>query len=172
MSAVLQPNSVSSPFVPQVDLKLLVPWQHVHEPLSALVGEPDKDDKFITMLRGFRDTGGLVRGDEVADMLQRLSGHDLSQLARWIVTREVLSFQWRSELWVPLFQFNLSDMSLKDAAQRVSAELAPAFDAWNLSYWFVQPNSWLHDKSPVQLIGSDPSAVFQAARADRFVAMG
>ncbi|HZE92735.1 MAG TPA: hypothetical protein VE029_13655 [Rhizobacter sp.] len=168
----IQSCPVSSPFVLRDDLKLPVPRRQVQDPLSGSSGKLDRDNEFVAMLHGFRESGGLARGDEVADMLQRIAGHDVSHLARWIVTREVLSFQWHRELWVPLFQFNLSDMSLKDGPRRVSAELAPAFDAWNLSRWFVQPNAWLKDRSPLQVISSDASAVFQAARADRFVALG
>jgi hypothetical protein len=137
------------------------------------LSELDKGEQYISMLEAYRQHGGLARGEEVADLLRHRNTHcSISTLARSIVTREVLSFQWHTELWLPLFQFNLNDMSHKDAPRRVTAELAAAFDAWNLSCWFVQPNSWLKERMPLELIARDADAVLHAAKADRFVAMG
>lgn len=138
-------------------------------PLTRVI---DKDRDFVALLRGYKQTGGLARGDEVAAMLQRISGQSVSLLARWIVSREALSFEWRAEIWVPLFQFRLDDMSIKEDFRRVSVELEPAFDGWTLSHWFVQPNSWLDGRAPADVLAQDPRGVWQAARADRFVAMG
>jgi len=71
-----------------------------------------------------------------------------------------------------MFQFDRSDMSLRDGAARWFAKLRAAFDDWDLASWFAQPNSWLHGAAPVDAIGHDLSAVLQAARADRFIAIG
>jgi hypothetical protein len=154
-----------------VQAKRLIPsFEDSDLPLER-VADPDRDRSFVDMLRAFRTTGGLARGDEVVEMLQGRA-FDMSHLARAIVTREVLSFDWRDELWVPLFQFDLQDMSLREAPQRVAAELSCAFDGWTLAQWFATPNSWLAGRMPVEVIGDYPADVFQAARADRFVAMG
>jgi uncharacterized protein (DUF2384 family) len=54
----------------------------------------------------------------------------------------------------------------------VLAEFSTVFDGWRLAVWFAQPNSWLQDRSPVDLLESDLQAVRNAARADRFVSTG
>jgi hypothetical protein len=134
--------------------------------------DPERDQDFMEMLSTFRNTGGVARGDEVVDMLRAAHSFDVSHLARAIVNREVLSFEWHDELWLPLFQFDLKDMSLREAPRRVAAELACAFDGWALAQWFATPNSWLAGRMPVEVIGDYPADVFHAARTDRFVAMG
>jgi hypothetical protein len=156
-----------------VALKQLLPQASTAEAAwTDFISENARDRQFIEMLRGFRETGGLARGDEVADMLLRATGHDVSLLARWIVTKQVLSFDWHGELWLPLFQFELATMERRENVRRVIAELSPAFDAWHLSCWFATPNSWLSGRAPVESLAIDLPAVLQAARADRFVAMG
>jgi uncharacterized protein (DUF2384 family) len=55
---------------------------------------------------------------------------------------------------------------------RVIEELKHAFDSWEISVWFVQPNPWLNDQRPVDLLGKSDAEVLHAAEVDRFVAMG
>ena len=124
------------------------------------------------MVDAYRRTGGLVSGAEVELLLRRHATQPLSLLARWIVTRRLVSYPWQSDILVPLFQFDRRDMSLRPETVQVVAELADTFDDWELAAWFAQPNSWLQDAAPVEVIDVDQPAVLQAARADRFVARG
>ena len=126
----------------------------------------------IMMVDAYRRTGGLVSGAEVELLLRRHATQPLSLLARWIVTRRLVSYPWQSDILVPLFQFDRRDMSLRPETVQVVAELADTFDDWELAAWFAQPNSWLQDAAPVEVIDVDQPAVLQAARADRFVARG
>jgi hypothetical protein len=137
------------------------PWRH--DPAAA---------QHITMVDAYRRTGGLISGAEVALLLRRYSTQPLSLLARWIVTRRVVSYVWQAEILVPLFQFDRYDMSVRRDTSQVVDELADTFDDWELAAWFAQPNSWLQDAAPVELIDVDQPAVLQAARADRFIARG
>jgi hypothetical protein len=120
----------------------------------------------------YRRAGGLLSGDEVAALLREHSPEPISLLARWIVTRRVVSIVWQSQTLIPMFQFDRADMSLRLGPTRVVDELADTFDAWELAAWFVEPNSWLQDAAPVDVIDFDLPAVLQAARADRFIARG
>jgi hypothetical protein len=124
------------------------------------------------MVQAYRRTGGLVSSDEVVPLLRRRIAQPISLLARWIVDRSVVSFVWQSQTLLPLFQFDLSDMSLRSGAAEVVAELTGAFDDWDLATWFARPNSWLRDAAPVDVIDADQPAVLQAARADRYIARG
>ena len=74
-----------------------------------------------------------------------------------------MSFEWRQERLLPLFQFETPDMSVHARASQVIRELVDAFDDWKVAQWFAQPNSALH---------GDPAAVLRAARTDRYIARG
>jgi acyl-CoA synthetase (AMP-forming)/AMP-acid ligase II len=124
------------------------------------------------MVHAYRRAGGLVSSDEVALLLRRRTAQPISLLARWIVARNVVSFEWQLQTLVPLFQFDLSDMSLRCGTAEVIEELSGAFDDWDLARWFAQPNSWLRNAAPVDVIDADQPAVMQAARADRYIARG
>ena len=71
-----------------------------------------------------------------------------------------------------MFQFDLNDLSVRPGLQQVLAELSGEFDDWSLAAWFAEPNSWLDDQRPVDLIATDLRSVVEAARADRFIAAG
>ena len=127
---------------------------------------------FVAMLTAYRATGGTARGDDLARMLEDHHRGDFVSLARLVVTGVVFGFEWRHTFWVPMFQFDLRDLSIRPGLPLVLAELRPQFDGWTLAAWFAQPNSWLDDRRPVDLLDSDLSEVLQAARADRFIAAG
>jgi hypothetical protein len=142
-------------------------------PSTALLRHEGAGAQHIAMVDAYRRTGGLVSGAEAALLLRRHSTQPLSLLARWIVTRRMVSYVWQSEILVPLFQFDRDDMSLRRDSSQVVDELVDTFDDWELAAWFARPNSWLQDAAaPVELIDVDQQAVLQAARADRFIARG
>jgi hypothetical protein len=93
-------------------------------------------------------------------------------LARWIVSREVVHFEWRSRTLLPLFQFELSTMRLGPEVTAIVRELEDVFDDWTMALWFAKPNTWLDDAAPAEVIYRDSRAVMNAARTDRFVARG
>jgi hypothetical protein len=82
----------------------------------------------------------------------------------------VFGFDWHGSFWVPMFQFDLRDLSLRLAAQQVQRELVPVFDGWTIAVWFAQRNSWLDEQRPVDLLDTQLHNVLHAARADRFIA--
>jgi hypothetical protein len=120
----------------------------------------------------FRTHGGAMLADEVVERLRPHRNQALSSLARWITGREVLSVDVHHELWLPLFQFDLGDGSIRPEASQVFTTLTPAFDAWELASWFVEPNAWLNGDTPLRKLPLDARSVLQAARTDRFVALG
>lgn len=136
-------------------------------PAPGLSGDVDRDRQFVAMLRAFRETGGLARGDEVAELLAQRQAGDVSRLARWIVAREVVAFDWRGELWVPLFQFHLADMALRPQVQQVARSLGGNLSPWDLALWFSTPNPRLQGQLPADVLGSEPLAVLAAAVGER-----
>ena len=127
---------------------------------------------FVTILAANRATGGTARGDDLARLLEDRCGGDFVSLAKRIVAGDVFGFEWHRTFWIPMFQFELADLSIKPAAGQVLAELENEFDGWALAAWFAQPNVWLRERRPVDLLDLDLPAVLEAARTDRFIAAG
>ncbi len=125
----------------------------------------------VAMRQAYRATGGLASGDDVARMLEDRHCGDFVRLARLIVSGELFGFDWGGTFWVPMFQFNLRDLSIKDSAQRVQAQLPAACDGWMRAVWFARPHADLYDRPPVDLLEIDLPAVLAAARAERFIAL-
>ena len=131
-----------------------------------------EDRQFLQMHHAYARTGGLLSGSDVAHRLRRFHDQPLSTLGRWIVARSIVHFEWRSHILVPLFQFDAEEMALRPVVVNVLQELCEVLGDWELAHWFVQPNCWLSDAAPVDALGSEPEAVIDAARADRYIARG
>jgi len=167
MQAVLMPRSISSPdrFVarnapdPTDYMQQCAPHRHA-------------DHQFAAMLSAYRGSGGLGRTGEVLKMLKCHDDGSVTRLASWILKRKVICFEWRSQTWLPWFQFHHAEMRPQPELAPVFAELTPVFDPWEMANWFAQPNPWLADCLPANTLLVNPPGVLHAARADRFVAAG
>ena len=135
---------------------------------------------WLSTAAAFSGTGGLVSGDDLADLIRHrceVAGwlpdtQPVSLVARWIVNRAVVSLDSPWGPMFPLFQFDLPTAAVVDAMAPLLDELRPVFDDVELALWFVTPNDWLGGARPVSAMHHSLPAVLQAARADRFVAGG
>lgn len=127
---------------------------------------------FDAMIDAYKTCGGTARADDLALLLEEKQKGDFVSVARRIVSREIVSFEWQSHLWVPMFQFHRHDMSIRQEVRRVVHELSGVLDNWTLALWFTEPNEWLKGRRPVDMMDRQFSDVLGAARADRFVATG
>jgi len=127
---------------------------------------------FAALLAAYRASGGTARGDDVARLLEDHRLANVIGLAQLIATNEVFGFEWRTTIWIPMFQFDLHDLSVRPSARMVLAELGDGFDGWARAAWFAQPNSWLERRKPVDVMDKDLNQVLSAARADRYIAVG
>lgn len=134
--------------------------------------EPIERMQLEAMRHALRNHGGFISGDDVVQGLRRVCDQPVSRLARWIVSRSVISIGWAGQTLIPAFQFNRSDMAIVPCVADVLQELGSVFDNWELALWFAAPNAWLDYAAPVTLLSSDALAVVQAARSDRFIARG
>jgi hypothetical protein len=125
---------------------------------------------FDAMLAAYMWSGGIGRQQDVAHRLEADQGASPSSLQNLINSNAVFAFDWRGSLWLPMFQFQQPDMYVKPQSRRVLAELAGVFDGWSMAVWYLQQNSWLDNRRPIDLIDRHPSAVLSAARGDRFIA--
>lgn len=152
--------------------RLPTAWSSVTQRLPAASGTVPIDAQFIDLLGSFRGCGGLARAEEALAWLDGEVEQGLSMLARWIAMRQVVSFEWQAQTWLPLFQFDRRDMSIHPQLAPILAELSGVFDAWDLAQWFARPNSTLDGLTPAEAFRDDPTVVLQAARTDRFAIDG
>lgn len=138
---------------------------HASEPMAY---ESQVDSQFMALLDAYRNTGGLARAQEVFTMCRSRNGADAAMLARWIVRREIISFDWQSKVWVPLFQFDRTTMALQPGLNSILAVLNPIHGPQEMAAWFAQPSRWLMDQAPADVFGTDPHAVLKAACTVRF----
>lgn len=130
--------------------------------------ERQVDSQFMALLDAYRNTGGLARAQEVFTMCRSRNGADAATLARWIVRRKVISFDWQSKVWVPLFQFDRSTMALRPGLNPILTVLNPILGPQEMAAWFAQPSRWLMDQAPADVFVTDPNAVLKAACTVRF----
>jgi hypothetical protein len=134
--------------------------------------EDDTDEAdFATMRSAYHAAGGFAGGDDLARLLQDSGRGTFASLARMIVRGEVFGFDWRQTFWIPMFQFS-EELEVKPGLKAVLRELKSEYDGRRLAHWFVEPNGWLDEGRPIDVLDSNPDEVLQAARADRFVATG
>ncbi len=148
------------------------PSESINVSINESIGELPTSRGFAALLAAYRASGGTARGDDVARLLEEHRMGDFVSLARHIAAREIFGFEWRGALWIPMFQFELRDLSIKPAASTVLAELGSGFDGWERAAWFAQPNCWLNYRRPADVVQSDLAEVVAAARTDRFIAIG
>jgi hypothetical protein len=124
---------------------------------------------FVELLDAYRPSGGLARYTEVTMRMTRRRSDGVTWLESCLRHRRLVAIDWHSELWLPLFQFAAPDMSLREDAHRLCAELNGVMDGWDLAAWFIQPQCLLQYRSPLELLGTQPGSVLDAARQEHFV---
>jgi len=118
---------------------------------------------FIALLEAFRASGGTAPGEIVGRLLEAHQVGDAVSLARLVHSGAVFGFEWRGSLWIPMFQFDAHDLSVRRGPQRVRAALPESCQGWALAAWFATPNAWLQGHLPVDGLASDLRAVLGAA---------
>ncbi len=134
------------------------------------LNDGERDTRFTLMLQRFRLSGGMCRAHWVADLLQSRNAGDVGTLARWIVSGQVLHFEWQHETWLPLFQFDLAALTPRSGISGVLQELSDVLSNGQTAQWFSRPNSHLQGHTPAVAFATRSGAVLQAARSDRYQA--
>jgi hypothetical protein len=120
---------------------------------------------FIALLEAFRATGGTAPGEIVGRLLEEHQAGTAVSLAKRIYTGQVFGFEWRASLWIPMFQFDADDLSLKGGAQQVRAALPALWSGWAVASWFAAPNALLGGHLPANRLDPDLDSVLRAARS-------
>lgn len=122
---------------------------------------------FAAMGKAFRPSGGMARGEDLVHTMAAHRQGDYASLARQIVEHDVLCFDWDASYWLPMFQFDMHDLSVRRDLLPVFWELHHDCDGWALASWFARPHAALHGRVPVDLLDSELAAVLAAAGASR-----
>jgi len=146
--------------------------RHSLKALPELTTSQACGKNFEAMIAAYTNCGGTARADDLALLLDEHHKGGFVNLAKRLVLGDVFSFQWQDQFWVPMFQFNRHDMSVKQEVHRVVRELDDVLDNWTLACWFTKPNARLKGRRPVDLVDRQFSDVLGAARTDRLVAAG
>jgi hypothetical protein len=128
--------------------------------------------RWMSIAAAFADTGGLVSGDELADLIRQQALRDaqlqvsqpVSLVARWIVSGMAVAMDSPWGIVLPLFQFDLQRAVLHPEVPMVCAELGGVLEGPKLGLWFVTPNEWLEGERPALALRSRLSEVRRAAR--------
>ena len=129
------------------------------------------DALFVDLLNAYRASGGLARLGEVLALTRAIPGHDVARLAAWILERRVMSFEWQGDLWLPLFQFNQSDMAPTQATLQVVQAMNPVLGPWALAAWFARAHTLLENRSPADALDTSFPDVMRAAGAEPVIAV-
>jgi hypothetical protein len=73
----------------------------------------DEDSEFTQLMATFERHCDLQGGDEVADRMRPLVDQPASEIARWIVSAEILTIVHDSATFVPMFQVDRHFMDLR-----------------------------------------------------------
>ncbi len=164
------PSSVQPMAAAATDYFALSKFTPAFSPLSRTDHGRNADTQFIQMLNGYRASGGLAKIQELATLQSNGVVVDILGLSTRIARRELICFEWQALAWLPLFQFDLATLKPHQGLHPIVLELSCICDPWELARWFVQPNPWLAERLPADAMHCDCDAVFDAARAHRFIA--
>jgi len=134
---------------------------------NAIVGS---DAQLAHLFDTYRLGEGIVDREELLRRMTIAARH-MAPRGDLLDAGPSVSFFWRGVQWWPLFQFD-GNMKVRLEVVRVVQELTDIVSDWEIASWFLTPNTWLDDLMPISRVFKDSKAVLQAARADRFIAVG
>jgi hypothetical protein len=115
----------------------------------------------------YRRLGGMADRRDLVRWMVDCGAGDAATLAGLLADRRVFGFAAGAHDWLPMFQFDLTDLSTRPAPASVAAALGDAFDGWRLAQWFALPHPGLDGRRPVDLLQGDPLRVIAVAAGDR-----
>lgn len=124
---------------------------------------------FTQMTARLASHGGLVSEAALQARLHR-QGHPFTDVSTWLAQGRLRAIAWRSQRWLPAFQFDDDGRSLRGDVEAVADELAGAMDDLEILAWFSCPNEALGSETPIQRLRASLPEVMEAARLDRFLA--
>ncbi len=130
------------------------------------------DPRDDALLADYARFGGVTCVEDLVLIARLLMDQPVSFVARQLVDRHILSFDCRSRLFAPRFQFGTDPLRVSEPVRQAIAELQSVREGNALASWFVEPNGWLGQRRPCMVLSRHPDWVLEAARSDRRIACG
>ncbi|MCW5658774.1 MAG: hypothetical protein KIT60_13805 [Burkholderiaceae bacterium] len=129
------------------------------------------DGSLVQLFDAYRLADGIADGEGLLRRIATARRHSPERGSDLPDARASVNFSLRGVQWWPLFQFD-ADMAVRPEVARVARELTSVMADWEVALWFLTPNTWLGDQPPIACVWTQADAALQAARADRFIAVG
>ena len=119
-------------------------------------GPDDADDAdFAAMRSAYHAAGGFARGDDLARVLEDFGRGSLASLARRSSPARCSASSGGTAVVDPDVPVHRGP-ALKPGLKAVLAELSSEYDGRRLAEWFVEPNGWLEEARPIDVLDSNP----------------
>ncbi len=134
--------------------------------------EFDSNIQLSAIEAAFARHGGVLRANEVVLWMRSDWEQPTSVLAKWIVSRAMITIDWHSDILIPMFQIDFRSRGLRAGCGEIVAELNDVMDGWEMARWFATSNPWLGGLAPVDMLAVSWRNVVDAARVARFIVRG
>lgn len=133
-------------------------------------GKGERD--FLYLQDGYRPFGGLTTLRRILEETFPYAPAGAIAVVRQVQRSQCIAF-WEGDcLWLPVFQFGQRPWQILPGVRTSLELLTKTFDALEVAQWYCTPNALLAGRVPASFALSPGDALYQAARADRFLANG
>ena len=117
--------------------------------------------------RAFLAEFGTLTSREVAEVAGSRAANRAALANRWRTEGRIFAVEIGGQTLFPAFQFSDDDGQPRKVIAKILKVLQPKLSGWQTALWFTGRNGWLGARRPVDVLGSDPEAVAEAARRFR-----
>lgn len=146
-------------------------WNTIDATLRFLEGKPEiytQESLAHHVIRNaqlraeFARDPGLLSSEDVADLHASEAKNRAACANRLKAKGLVFAVDFRGEQWYPAFQFDPETGHPKPIMKEILAHAKGRLEGWSLAFWFVTPNSFLDERTPMSLMDDHPEAVIAA----------
>jgi hypothetical protein len=113
----------------------------------------------------FLEDHGTYASEDLARLAGSRADNAAQHASRLKRQGRCFSVRWAGRVLYPRFQFT-EDGRPYPAVAEVLRVFRGQLTEWQVAFWFVSGNGLLDDRAPVDLLGQQPAAVLEAARAE------
>jgi hypothetical protein len=140
-------------------------------PASVVSGRRREDVIQCELVDGYGLCGGLATTGELVELMRPHWRQPGAVLTRWMLGHKVVSFPVGTLTLLPLFQFERPRFAPDNGVADATLVLADLMSDEDLAKWFLQPNQWLEQERPADVVAVDPELVLSAANRARHTLM-
>lgn len=112
-----------------------------------------------------REVGALTSQD-VAELSQSQAKNRAAHAHRAKTENKLFAVEYQGDQRYPAFQFDAQTGKPKPIIKQMLELLNSQWSGWQLALWFVTPNGYLDDQTPMDRLDASPEAVMEALRKE------